>query len=120
MVYRKQRGDSPCTSAVPWRSRTNSAPNYSTTATTTPSPMSVNAVPPCSKSPTDNPPIRWPTPACSKIATPTPSTPGSTTTSTKDYPASWPTNTAATVGAVFNRDQQLHEQLQERLHQGPG
>jgi transposase len=27
---------------------------------------------------------------------------------------------AATTGVVFNRDQQLQQQLQERLHQGPG
>jgi hypothetical protein len=31
-----------------------------------------------------------------------------------------PTNTAATVAAAFSRDQQLQQQLQERLHQGPG
>jgi transposase len=31
-----------------------------------------------------------------------------------------PTNTAATVGSAFSHDQQLKQQLQERLHQGPG
>src|SRR6185437_13351292 len=34
--------------------------------------------------------------------------------------ASSPTNTVATVEVVFSRDQQLQQQLQERLHQGPG
>src|SRR5690242_6605440 len=120
MVQRNQRGDSRCTSGVPWRSRRNSAPNYSLTATTTPNPTSANAVLPCSRLPTDTPPMPWPTPAYSKTATPTRSTPGSTTSTRKDCPASSPTNTVATVEAVFNRDQQLREQLQERLHQGPG
>jgi hypothetical protein len=35
-------------------------------------------------------------------------------------PASSPTNTAATVGGAFSHDQQLKQQLQERLRRGPG
>src|SRR5262249_35502313 len=93
---------------------------WSTIATTTPSPTSVNAVPPCSRSLTDNPPMPWPTPACSAAAIRIPCTPGSIVTKTKDSPACLPTNTAATAGAAFSRDQQLKQQLQERLHRGPG
>src|SRR5262245_66065538 len=62
----------------------------------------------------------WPKPDCSARATPTPFTPGSTTTSKKGCPARSPTSTAATAVAAFSRDQRLKEELQERLHQGPG
>src|SRR6476646_8084320 len=120
MVYRNQRGASRCTSAVPWRSRTPSAPHCSTTATTTPSPTSANAVPLSSRLLTDRRPIPWPTPACFVTATPTPFTPGSTTTKTKGSLACSPTNTAVTVGGAFSHDQELKQQLEERLHQGPG
>src|SRR5262245_35889178 len=120
MVYRNQRGVCRCTSAVPWRSRTTSAPPCSTTATTTPSPTSASAVPRSSRSRTGSPRTPWPTPACSAPATPTPSTPGSTTTRTKGSRACSPTATAATAGGAFSRDRQRKQQLQERLHQGPG
>ncbi len=62
----------------------------------------------------------WPTPACSATAIPTPFTLGSTTTRAKGCPASSPTNTAATVGGAFSHDEELKQQLQERLHRGPG
>src|SRR6516162_1030510 len=120
MVYRTQRGASRCTSAAPWRSRRMSAPNYSTTATTTPSPTSASAAPPCSRSPRGTPRMRWPTLACSAPATPTPFTPGSTTTRPRGCPASWPTSTAVTAGAAFSFDRQLQQEIEERLHRGPG
>src|SRR5258708_7033886 len=120
MVYRNQRGTCRCTSAVPWRSRTTSAPNCSTTATTTPNPTSVSAAPPCCASRPGTPPMPWPTPVCSAPAIPTPFTPGSTTTAAKGSQASSPTNTAATAGGAFSHDQDLKQQLEERLHQGPG
>jgi len=62
----------------------------------------------------------WPMPACCAAATPTPFTPGSLLTRAKGYLVCSPINTAATVEAVFSRDQQRRQQLQERLHQGPG
>src|SRR5690349_3569237 len=120
MVYRTQRGASRCTSAVPCRSRTTSAPSCSTTATTTPSPTSASAVPPCSRSPTAAPHTPWPTPACFARATPTPFTPGSTTTRPQGCPACSPTSTAATAGAAFSFDQELKQEVEERLRQGPG
>jgi len=58
--------------------------------------------------------------ACSKAATPTPFTPGSTTTATPGFPASSLTNTAAIAEATFSSDQERKQQLEERLHQGPG
>src|SRR5215218_8746646 len=120
MVHRNRRGDPRCTSAAPWRSRTPSAPSCSTTETATPSPTSANAAPPCSRSPTATPPTPWPVPACSAAATPTPSTPGSAITWRKGCPACSPTSTAATAGGAFSHDQQLKQELQERLRQGPG
>src|SRR5581483_7542474 len=120
MVYRTQRGASRCTSAAPWRSRRTSAPNCSTTATTTPSPTSVSAVPPCSRSLTGARRTPWPTPACSARATPTPSTPGSTTTRPRGSPACSPISTAVTAEAAFSFDQQLKQEIEGRLQQGPG
>src|SRR5262249_9911651 len=107
------------TPAVPWRSRTTSAPNCSTTATTTPNPTSGSAVPPSSRLRTDSPRMPWPTPACSATATPTPSMLGSTITRTKGCPACAPTDTAAAAGGVFSRARQRRQQLPERLQQGP-
>src|ERR1051326_4218212 len=119
MVYRNQRGVSRCSSAAPWRSRTTSVPNCFTTATTTPSPTSANAAPPYSRSLTGTPRMPWPTSVCSATAIPTPCTPGWPTTGTKGSPACSPTNTAATVGGLFSHDQELKQQLEEHLHQGP-
>ena len=64
--------------------------------------------------------MRWPTLACSAPATPTPFTPGSTTTRPRGCPASWPTSTAVTAGAAFSFDRQLQQEIEERLHRGPG
>src|SRR6185369_17744769 len=120
MVDRNQRGASRCTSVVPWRSQTTNAPSCCTTATTTPSPTSANAARPSLRSLTDSPRMPWLTRACCAVATPTPCTPGSTPTRTKGCRACSPTNTVATVEAVFSRDPQRQQQRQERLHQGPG
>jgi hypothetical protein len=62
----------------------------------------------------------WPTRVCSAVATPTPCMPGSTAISTKGSLACSPISTAATVEPAFSHDQQLKQQLQERLRQGPG
>src|SRR5262249_33756586 len=62
----------------------------------------------------------WPTPACSRTATPTRCTPGSPITRPKGCPASAPTNTAATAEGGLSRAAQLQQGLHERLHQGPG
>src|SRR5262249_15431683 len=116
MVYRNQRGDCRCTSAVPWRSRTTSAPNCSITAITTPNPTSGNAVRLSSRLPMDRPRMPWPTPACSAHATRTPSMSGSTIISRKGCPACAPTNTAASAGVGLDR----RDELEQRLRQGPG
>src|SRR5262245_59330413 len=118
MGYRNQRGEPRRPSAVPLRSRPNSATNSSTTATTIPSPTSANAAPPCSRSLRVLPPTPSPALACSAAATPTPFTLGWTTTKPRGCPASSPTRTGATVGGALDRQQRRGE-LQERLRQGP-
>src|SRR5262249_52738623 len=62
----------------------------------------------------------WPPAACSAAATPTPSTPGSPPTCTRACPGCSPTSPAATAGGAFSHDQRAKQELQERLHQGPG
>ena len=53
--------------------------------------------------------------ACAVAAIPTPFTPGSTITSTKDSPACEPTSTAATAGGAFSQDRELKQQLVSAL-----
>ncbi len=65
--------------------------------------------------------LRTPSPsaACSGLLTPIPSPPGWITSTTTDFRACWPTNTAVTAGGAFSDRQQLKQEIQERLHQGP-
>ncbi len=81
--------------------------------------MFANAAPPCSKSLTDILHTLSPSPACSGLVTPIPSTPGWITSTTTDSRVYWPISTVATVGGDFSDRQQLKQEIQERLHQGP-
>src|SRR5262245_33029892 len=120
MIVNGPRGGFPCPSAVPWRSRTTSAPPCSLIATTIPSPLSASAVLPSSKSLPARLPLPWLTSGCSNHATRTPCLLGSTMTRRKDSLVCSPTTTAATGGGAFHRDHQRKQPLEERLHQGPG
>ncbi len=81
--------------------------------------LSANAAPPCSQVPMDIPRMPSPSPACSAPVTPIPSTPGWITFTRMASRAFWPTNTAVAVGGAFSDRQQLKQEIEERLHQGP-
>src|SRR5262245_3585422 len=109
-----------CHNAAPSPLPRSNFSNCATSVTTTPAPMCANAAPPCSRSPTAWRPTPSPAMACSARATPTPSTPGSTAFRPRACPACSPTSTAATAAAIFSSASEPLEELQERLHQGPG
>src|SRR3954447_565258 len=108
----------PCASAVPSSLLTSSGSDCSNTAITIPSPSSVNAPPPCCRSPTALPPTPSHAKASSARAAPTPSTPGWTPSSPRDSTACKATSRAASAASVF--DDKKKDELQERLRQGPG